>query len=410
MKRIFSLVIAGIIGGLITVGGLQMMNKQQTSYTDTLSPATFTSHNNNNLNITPRPAAFDFTVAAEKATKAVVHISAAESEQMAQERRQNSRNPYQDLFGDNPFFGNQLKKGMGSGVIISEDGYIVTNNHVVEFADQVEVTLFDNRSYRADVVGTYPQADLAVLKIDENRLPTLDYADSDVAKIGQWVLAVGNPLELTSTVTAGIISAKGRDLDIIKDNRESNERAIEAFIQTDAAVNPGNSGGALVDDQGRLLGINTAIATRTGYYSGYSFAIPVNLMKRIVEDIIEFGSYQKGSLGVYVAELTNEVANELGLNQTKGVVVTELIRGCAAEYSGIITNDIITAINGQKINSFPVLQEKISRVKINDTLEVTVNRKGAQKEDLFKVGFSFCFDASVLHHRAGVFFPRLRSE
>ena len=391
MKRIFSLVIAGIIGGLITVGGLQMTNKQQTSYTDNLSPATFASHNNNNLNITPRPAAFDFTVAAEKATKAVVHISAAESEKMAQERRQNNRNPYQGLFGDNLFgnpFGNQLKKGMGSGVIISEDGYIVTNNHVVEFADQVEITLFDNRSYSADVVGTYPQADLAVLKIDANRLPTLDYADSDAAKIGQWVLAVGNPLELTSTVTAGIISAKGRDLDIIKDNRESNERAIEAFIQTDAAVNPGNSGGALVDDQGRLLGINTAIATRTGYYSGYSFAIPVNLMKRIVEDIIEFGSYQKGSLGVYVAELTNELADEFGLNQTKGVVVTELIRGCAAEYSGIITNDIITAINGQKINSFPELQEKISRVKINDTLEVTVNRKGQQK--VFSVRIRDC--------------------
>jgi len=311
---------------------------------------------------------------------------------MAQERRQNKRNPYQDLFGDNPFFGNpfgnQLKKGMGSGVIISEDGYIVTNNHVVEFADQVEVTLFDNRSFSADVVGTYPQADLAVLKIDARRLPTLDYADSDAAKIGQWVLAVGNPLELTSTVTAGIISAKGRDLNIIKDNRESNERAIEAFIQTDAAVNPGNSGGALVDDQGRLLGINTAIATRTGYYSGYSFAIPVNLMKRIVEDIIEFGSYQKGSLGVYIAELNNEVADELGLNQTKGVVVTELIRGCAAEYSGIITNDIITAINGQKINSFPELQEKISRVKINDTLEVTVNRKGQKK--VFSVRIRDC--------------------
>ena len=391
MKRILSLVIAGVIGGLITVGGLQMTNKQQTSYTDNLSPATFASHNNNNLNITPRPAAFDFTVAAEKATKAVVHISAAESEKMAQERRQNNRNPYQGLFGDNLFgnpFGNQLKKGMGSGVIISEDGYIVTNNHVVEFADQVEITLFDNRSYSADVVGTYPQADLAVLKIDANRLPTLDYADSDAAKIGQWVLAVGNPLELTSTVTAGIISAKGRDLDIIKDNRESNERAIEAFIQTDAAVNPGNSGGALVDDQGRLLGINTAIATRTGYYSGYSFAIPVNLMKRIVEDIIEFGSYQKGSLGVYVAELTNELADEFGLNQTKGVVVTELIRGCAAEYSGIITNDIITAINGQKINSFPELQEKISRVKINDTLEVTVKRKGQQK--VFSVRIRDC--------------------
>ena len=383
MKRIISLIVASVIGGLITLAGVHYMsnNTQQTPITQPATYGQLTS-NTSNVNVSPAPPTFDFTAAAAKATPAVVHISAAESEKMARQRREDNRNPYRDLFGDNFFFGNpfgnQLKKGMGSGVIISEDGYIVTNNHVVDFADEVEVTLYDNRSYIAEVVGTYPQADLAVLKIDDRNLPTLKYADSDQAKIGQWVLAVGNPLELTSTVTAGIISAKGRDIDIIKDDQNGNG-GIESFIQTDAAVNPGNSGGALVDAEGRLLGINTAIATRTGSFAGYSFAIPVNLMKRIVEDIIEYGSYQKGSLGVYINELNNDLADELGISITKGVVVKELINGCAAQYSGIIPNDVIVEVDGKKINNFPDLQEKISSVKIGDNLDVTVNRQGQLK-------------------------------
>ena len=380
MKQVGTLIIASIIGGLITLTGILLLNPNNQLPANNQSSSTFVSNKKYN---SPKPVPFDFTVAAEKAMPVVVHIYAAESEKLANQRRQNEDNPLKDFFGDNFFFGNPnepQKKGIGSGVIISRDGYIVTNNHVVEFADEVEVTLFDNRTYNAKVIGTYPKADLAVIKIDESGLPTLDYADSDVAKIGQWVLAVGNPLELTSTVTAGIISAKGRDINIIK-----GAEAIESFIQTDAAVNPGNSGGALVDAQGRLLGINTAIATRTGYYTGYSFAIPVNVMKKIVEDIIEFGSYQNGILGVSVWDLNNDLAQELGLNITKGVVVKELTNGCGAQYAGIIPNDVIISVDGKKINSFPDLQEKVSSVKIGDTLKLIINRNGEEKTISVKI-------------------------
>ena len=374
MKKIATLIIASIIGGLITLLGIFLTKPNNPFPSDHRVSTAFVSNKHYN---SPKPVPFDFSFAAEKAMPVVVHIAVSESKTLANKRRQYEDNPLRDFFGDNFFFGNpneSQKKGIGSGVIISRDGYIVTNNHVVEFADQVEVALFDNRTYKAKVIGTYPKADLAVIKIDETNLPTLDYANSDMAKIGQWVLAVGNPLELTSTVTAGIISAKGRDINIIK-----GAGAIESFIQTDAAVNPGNSGGALIDVQGRLLGINTAIATRTGYYTGYSFAIPVNLMKRIVEDIIEFGSYQKGILGVSVSDVDNEIAQELGLSITKGVVVKELTNGCGAQYAGIIPNDVITYVDGKKINSFPDLQEKISSVKIGDTLEITINRNGEEK-------------------------------
>jgi len=259
----------------------------------------------------------------------------------------------------------------GSGVIISEDGYIVTNNHVVEFADEIEVTLSNNKQYQATIVGTDSRTDLAVLKIEAQNLPKLKYANSDQAKIGQWVLAVGNPLELTSTVTAGIISAKGRDIDIIPGGG-----AIESFIQTDAAVNPGNSGGALVDAQGRLLGINTAIATRTGYYSGYSFAIPVNIMKKIVDDIIEYGSYQRGYLGIGITDLDNELAEELGLDITQGVVITAIEDGSAAQYAGLLPNDVIVKVDGKDVKSYPELQEFVGSAKVGDQVNLGINRNG----------------------------------
>jgi serine protease Do len=313
----------------------------------------------------------------------VVHIKAAESEALARQRHQNNRNndPFKDLFGSDLFFGNpfnspnQIKQGTGSGVIISEDGYIVTNNHVIEFADEVEVTLFDNRQFQATIVGTDPKTDMAVLKIEAENLPVLKYADSNKAKVGQWVLAVGNPLELTSTVTAGIISAKGRDINII-----SGQDAIEAFIQTDAAVNPGNSGGALVDAQGNLLGINTAIATRTGYFSGYSFAIPVNIMKKIVDDIIEFGSYQRGYLGITIMDLDGDLSEELNLNISQGVVIQNVMEGSAAQYAGLLPNDVIVRIDDQEVKSSPELQEIVGSAKVGETLNLTVNRNGESKE------------------------------
>jgi len=261
MKNLISLIIAGVLGGMIALGGSYLMNSQNSSSKYNIEAPRALEVNQVNV----RKGAnipFDFTEAAEKVTPVVVHISAVEGSSVSQQRQQDN-DPFRGFFGDSF---SQPKRGTGSGVIISEDGYIVTNNHVVEFADEIEVTLSNNKQYQAVVIGTDPGTDLAVLKIEEQGLPTLNYANSDKAKIGQWVLAVGNPLELTSTVTAGIISAKGRDIDIIPGGG-----AIESFIQTDAAVNPGNSGGALVDAQGKLLGINTAIATRTGYFSGYSF-------------------------------------------------------------------------------------------------------------------------------------------
>jgi serine protease Do len=321
----------------------------------------------------------DFVAAAAAAMPVVVHIKASESTQRARQRIQQERmrNPW-GFFGDDFFFGfpnqgsgSQIKEGSGSGVIFSPDGYVVTNNHVVDFADQIEVTLNDSRKFQAQLVGHDPKTDLAVLKIDAQGLPTLRMADSDQSRVGEWVLAVGNPFNLTSTVTAGIISAKGRKIDIIKARD-----AIEAFIQTDAAVNPGNSGGALVDVQGRLLGINTAIATRTGYYSGYSFAIPVNMMRRIVEDIITLGYSQRAKMGISVVELDAALATELGLPMTQGLVVEYLEEGGASELAGLRPFDVITEINGKPVERFPQLQEQAGQTRPGDVMRLLVYREG----------------------------------
>ena len=370
MKNLISLVFAGIIGGLITLGGVYLLNNDKSIDTRvTEAQAVPISNTNLNVKVGSATLPFDFVEAAEKATPSVVHIHAEKSGNTKQGR---SSSPFDDLFGI-PFDG--ARKGSGSGVIISKDGYIVTNNHVVEFADKVEVILFDNRKFSAEIVGRNEQSDLAVLKIDANRLPVLDKADSDRAKIGEWVLAVGNPFELNSTVTAGIISAKGRDINIIQGNA-----AIESFIQTDAAVNPGNSGGALVDAKGRLLGINTAIATQTGSFSGYSFAIPVNIMTKIVNDIIEFGSYQRGFLGINIQDLDNEYADELGLQITQGVVVENVIDASAAQYAGVLPRDVITGVDSKVVKSAPELQELIGRKRVGETVKLTINRNGKVKE------------------------------
>lgn len=382
MKKLIPLIFAGFFGGLIVLGGMYFLEVESTQIKK--PDSTFATTVNSKINVTPSGSSllpFDFTEAAEKSMPVVVHIKAAESEVLAKKRRQQDRgqDPFRDLFGDDLFFGNpfpdQIKQGTGSGVIFSEDGYIVTNNHVIEFADEVEVTLFDNRQFQATIVGSDPKTDLAVLKIEAENLPTLKYADSNNAKVGQWVLAVGNPLELTSTVTAGIISAKGRNINII-----SGQDAIEAFIQTDAAVNPGNSGGALVDAQGNLLGINTAIATRTGYFSGYSFAIPVNIMKKIVNDIIEFGSYQRGYLGITITDLDGDLSEELNLDITQGVVIRDVLEGSAAQYAGLLPNDVIVKIDDRTVKSAPQLQEIVGSAKIGDTLNLTVNRNGKSKD------------------------------
>lgn len=380
MKQIFSLIFAGMIGGLITLGGLNLMDQNDAT---TLPVSPDYSQTVNFVNAKPglNNAPGDFKIAAAKAMPAVVHISASAGAIASRdEEGTEDVNPFRFFFDDdflrNPFGDrNMPQQGTGSGVIYTKDGYIITNNHVVEFADKVEVTLYDNRKFEATVIGTDKKSDLAVLKIEAADLPTLELANSDDAEVGEWVLAVGNPFDLTSTVTAGIISAKGRSIQLL-----GGGDAIEAFIQTDAAVNPGNSGGALVDAQGNLLGINTAIATRTGVFSGYSFAIPVGLVTRIANDIIEYGSFQRAFLGVNIYELDNDAAEELGVEIRQGVVIEQLVDGGSAQYAGLQPKDIIVQVDGREIKSVPELQEIVGRAQVGDTLNLTINRRGEIKE------------------------------
>ncbi|MDF1695751.1 MAG: trypsin-like peptidase domain-containing protein [Saprospiraceae bacterium] len=390
MKNFLSLVSAGIIGGLIVFGGMQLdssYNDNQRVYNQSPS-ATLVSSTKTTVD-----EPFDFVRASEHATEVVVHIVAEESMESARKRtenrRKNRRSPFDDFFGGdffgNDFFGQDFfrggnaypKNGSGSGVIFSKDGYIVTNNHVVGFADNILVTLEDGREVKATKIGTDPTTDLAVIKIDvDNNLPTLDFANSDEVRVGEWVLAVGNPFSyLTSTVTAGIVSAKGRDLDII-----SEDKSIEEFIQTDAAVNPGNSGGALVNTEGKLVGINTAIATPTGVYAGYSFAIPSNLVKRIVYDIIENGDIERVNLGVLGYDVDQEVKEEFKLNTDTGFYVDSIDKGSAAQFSGMLPGDVIVEINEEKIERFEDIVEVMKYNKAGDTVKIEIQRNGKNKK------------------------------
>ncbi len=314
----------------------------------------------------------DFTKAADMSVHAVVHVKTFYN-------NRNTYNPFDPL----GFWGQQQRnqpqqEASGSGVIITDDGYIVTNNHVVDNAEKVEVTLNDNRTFTAKVIGTDPSTDLALLKIDEKSLPFIIYGNSDNLKIGEWVLAVGNPFNLTSTVTAGIVSAKARNIGILSDQYK-----IESFIQTDAAVNPGNSGGALVNTRGELVGINSAIASNTGSYAGYSFAIPVNLVKKVVDDLVEYGNVQRGFIGVSIRDIDSKLATEKGLKEIKGVYVAGLTEGGAAKIAGIEEGDIIVKIGDNEVNTRPQLQEQVGRFSPGDKVNVTVLRDG--KERTFSV-------------------------
>jgi len=299
----------------------------------------------------------DFRGAANRSMAGVVYISTVEERPMSLWDYYRGRQPTQ--------------QGTGSGVIYSNDGYIVTNNHVVAGASQVSVSLNDNRRFSAKLVGTYPAADLAVLKVDAQGLPALRFANSDKAQVGDWVLAVGNPYNLSSTVTAGIISARGRDINIINDRD-----AIESFIQTDAAINPGNSGGALVDVDGDVVGINTAIYSRSGGYSGYGFAIPANLARRIVDDIIATGSYRQTVLGIDASQLDEAYARELGVNVQQGVVLEEVDPSGLAATAGLQGGDIIYAIGERSLRSIAEFREAISSQPRGGKLELQVLRDG----------------------------------
>ena len=266
----------------------------------------------------------------------------------------------------------QEQIGTGSGVIISEDGYIVTNNHVIKDATELEVTLNNNKSYKAKLIGTDSKMDIALLKINaDEKLPYSTFADSDQVKVGEWVLAVGNPYNLNSTVTAGIVSAKARNLD--------NRNSIQSFIQTDAAVNPGNSGGALVNTRGELIGINTMISSPTGSYTGYSFAVPSNITRKIIEDIMEFGGVQRGILGVEGNELNSKASNELGIKDTEGFYINNITKNSGAEKAGLRKGDIIKKLDNQKISSFAELTGYINTKRPNDRVQVTFVRDDETK-------------------------------
>ncbi|MBD2752087.1 Do family serine endopeptidase [Spirosoma validum] len=332
----------------------------------------------------------DFSTAAEAVTPMVVHIRTT----MTRTVRQQQQMPdiFREFFGDE-FGGNQRQprrqqgQASGSGVIISKDGYIVTNNHVVQDADEVEVIMTDKRSFKAKVIGTDPLTDLAVIKVDANNLPFITLGDSDALKLGEWVLAVGYPLDLESTVTAGIVSAKGRRIGILDQNINKNDAKpdspVEAFIQTDAAINPGNSGGALVNLRGELIGINSAIASATGYYSGYGFAVPVSLVKKVSADLLKYGNVQRGYIGILPIELNSTVAKEKGAKIGRGIYVENVVEKGAAEAAGLKKGDVIVKMEGQALDSDAQMREIIGRRRPGDIVNVTVNRDGSERD--FKV-------------------------
>ncbi len=389
MKSWIGYIVAGIIGALLVIGvQYHFLAKQDKAHAmEAIDTPSWKPHFAREAD--PPAVTFDFVRAAEIATPAVVYIKVEESEKLARRRYESYLDqwdpfrgtPFEGFFKDkiyDPFHRDFLprRKGEGSGIIISPDGYIVTNNHVVEFGDRFEVTLNDGRTYSARLIGREPRADLAVLKIDAEDLPYLEYGDSDEVKVGQWVLAIGNPFGyLRSTVTAGIISAKGRDLNIIPV-----EGAVEEFLQTDAVINPGNSGGALVNTEGKLIGVCTAIATRTGVFNGYSFAIPSNLMRTIVDDIIQHGSYQRPLFGVYVVPIDDELQEALGLETKEGVVIDELVQGGAAQLAGLLPNDVIVKIDKRPIRTVQDLRNALANYRVGDTITVTIIRNGKEKQ------------------------------
>jgi serine protease Do len=381
MKRFGALMLAAILGSLMTIMATQWLSKENNQgvkieHISGLPVSQVAYTKNDKGEIVP----MDFTATAEMVTKAVVHISSTSKGASSSRRNQEIPEQFRQFF--EPFEQRGPSQSSGSGVIINENGYIVTNNHVIDNADVVEVTLFDNRQVKAEVIGTDPDTDLAVIRINEKRLPHLSFVNSDQSKVGEWVLAVGNPFNLNSTVTAGIISAKGRDINIInRTNAEGGRTAIESFIQTDAAINPGNSGGALVNLQGGLLGINTAIASPTGAYSGYGFAVPANLVSKVVEDLIAFGTVQRGWLGIQVQNINSDFAKENDLDVVEGAYVAgygDQPEKSAAKEAGIKEGDVVTKLDDTAIKSSSALIEYIGRKRPGDKIKVLVNHKGKE--------------------------------
>ena len=366
MKKIVSSIFVACFGGVVALAGFHFLNENKGTANQLTNPQNSTVYKLANYSGSASAGTMtDFTMAAEKSVNAVVHIKT-----VSEHVNNLSYDPFAELF-----FGQQkrqqtyVQQGSGSGVIISEDGYIVTNNHVITGSDKIEVVLNDRRTYEAEIIGADASTDVALIKIKEKNLPFMAYGNSDGVRVGEWVLAVGNPFNLNSTVTAGIISAKGRN-NILNGNK----RPIESFIQTDAAVNPGNSGGALVNTDGDLIGINTAIASNNGSYQGYSFAVPVNIVKKVVSDMVEFGTVQRAYIGVSIQDIDAKFAADKDLKQLTGVYVNGLTSGGSAEEAGIKEGDVITSIQDVAISSVSELQEQISRYRPGDKISVNVTR------------------------------------
>lgn len=379
MKSNLKVLSLGILGGLIPLSVYTIMNtsdnlNHQDSYINTTGKtyAQQTAYNGTSA----VPGSEDFVAASENSLNSVVHVTTKVVTTSFQ------RDPFYEFFYGPGAGGREFKQfgsGSGSGVIVSDDGYIVTNNHVIENASEIEVILNDNRKYSAKIIGADPSTDIAVIKIEENDLHPLPLGNSDDLHIGEWVLAVGNPFNLTSTVTAGIISAKARNINLLSDRNSGDVVPIESFIQTDAAVNPGNSGGALVNTKGELVGINTAIASQTGSYAGYSFAVPVNLVRKVMNDLIDYGVVQRGYLGVQIADITQELKEEKSLKDLKGVYIAGVVEDGSAAKAGIKEGDVILKIGTKEVHSVAALQEEIGRRRPGDKVSVTVrNAKGQE--------------------------------
>ena len=364
-KQFVLLLLAGIIGGIIGVGIVMSMDKND-KLSSNDSPGKLTKFTVDQITL----PTFDFSAVAEHITPTVVHIKTKMD--ISAMENPHSGNPLFDFFDPKMF--QYPQSGSGSGVIISADGYIVTNNHVVADADEIEVSLYDRRTFKATVIGLDPQTDLALIKIDAQDLPTLEYGNSEELKVGEWVLALGNPFNLNSTVTAGIVSAKARSIGIL-----GGGSSIESYIQTDAAVNPGNSGGALVNVEGKLIGINSAIASRSGQYEGYSFAVPSNIVIKVIDDIKKYGKVQRGLLGVNITEVSPEIAKENKLKSPIGVYVADVLSEGAAKEAGIKTGDIIIKVGDKEVNSVPELQQEVSMNRPGDVIDVTVLRNATEK-------------------------------
>ncbi len=363
MNRFSNLFLVSLLSGAVTLSAYKLLFDQDGYFSKNKDGLVTVANDYYGKRVGFSPENVDFTESAEKTIHTVVHVKNVS--------RRTVSNPIMEFFYGYGGSQQQEQIGTGSGVIISEDGYIVTNNHVIKDATEIEITLNNKKSYKAKLIGTDSKMDIALLKINaDEKLPYTAFANSDSVKVGEWVLAVGNPYNLTSTVTAGIVSAKARNLDT---------SGIQSFIQTDAAVNPGNSGGALVNTRGELIGINTMISSPTGSYTGYSFAVPSNITRKIIEDIMEYGNVQRGILGVEGGELNAKSSKELGVSQTEGFYVSKVTKRSGAEKAGLQKGDIIVKLDNQSVATFADLSGYINTKRPNDKVAVTIIRDGKNR-------------------------------